>query len=324
MRKLILLTFLFLHGCTAISREAGYPGGNVGFVADRYTLFAKGQQQQVNRYIVALALVAPLIAETAQSPSDANISAKRIELLYKKIDALEKASKKCSLPVVGREAATIGAIAQELNCTEEDAKSEGGTALTFESISFEVNKALNDSLKQAFDNLDLRLNAERFLALDPREMLEASLRIRRLVPVLLRYLASYRDVAVTFGLSIIKSCKKDNVSGCEDVAKAYAMLVDRVRASDFDDARAERPIRDLFEAGETALNNGLNWKLDEVDRVSMLQQVGRACQKLDAYAKIDDSSFEGCALDKLLAKSGTNMSASEEAAMNIIENAKTD
>lgn len=273
-------------------------------------MFAQGQEQQVNRYLVALALVAPLIAETVETPSEANLSSRQISLLYKKIHALEEASEKCKLPAAKKveKAETVGSLTDIVtkeklnNCDDIEAKIKTGTAFSFESISFEVNKALSDTLKQAFDNLDLRANVEDVLALEPTEILKTILEARHLIPVLMRYLASYRDVSLVFGISVMKSCFDPMTNGirlgfeddCKVLGAEYSGLVNRQRATEFDIAKDERPIRDLFLAGKGALNKGLPWSLSKADRASLLQQVDRACRKLDAIARIDDSTFEGC------------------------------
>ena len=86
-----LLTFS-LVSCGLIQREVGYPGGNLGYVADRQALFAKSHEQRVNRFILTLALTAPFVAETVRSSSDANLTSAAIAVLYVTIDQLHKAS----------------------------------------------------------------------------------------------------------------------------------------------------------------------------------------------------------------------------------------
>ncbi len=315
------IILVLLQGCSTISREAGYPGGNVGYVADRYALFARGQNEQVNRYLVTLALLAPLIAETVDGSTEAKLSAERIKDLYQNIDKLEKASKKCSLPTpkdLGSKP-TLDKI-KTGTCEDKDAGNPEGTALSFESLSYDVNKSLNDAMKQTLDNLDIRSNTKKLIALEPTEMLKTILKARHLVPVLMRYLSAYRDVSIVFGFSIAESCQptvatidkaiaaekekalKDrrkvpniNLKGaCVQVASSFARLINRTRHADSDVARAERPISDVFKAGKSALNAGLDWTLNKTHRIALLHHVNRACKKLDALAAIDHKDFEGC------------------------------
>jgi len=353
MRRLAIGFFIvvILQGCTVVKREAGYPGGNVGYLADRHTIFSKGQEQQVNRYLISLALLAPLIAETVETSGEAKLSAERIKTLYKNIEKLEAASQRCTLPKLSRKP-NLSEINLSQDCSEDTAANKNGTALGFESLSFDVNKSLNDALKQAFDNLKIRSNASRVLKLDPTEMLKTLVKARHLVPVLLRYLSSYRDVSIVFGFSVAESCnrhqsasdaqeavvaatkalekannlkssvenKADTIDAakialtaakevqgsapkvsnanvkkqCQDVADSFGVLLSRTRTVDSDIARQERPISQVFIAGENALNVGLDWQLTKTHRISLLQHVNRACAKLDALARIDDTGFDGC------------------------------
>lgn len=309
-RFFIALTIIvFANGCSTVAREAGYPGGNLGFLADRHSVFAKGQKQQVNRYILALALLAPLVAETVEGSSEAKLSAERISDLYGNIQKLQAASRECTLPTIKptENGNTIESLA---NCSKEKASSEAGSALTFETMSFEVAKSLNGALKQTYDNLEIRGNASRLLALEPTEMFKTILKARHFLPVILSYLSTYRDVSIVFGLSIIESCYppegtegsiKTNSLGtaCKDVTDSYAALINRTRTVDPDVAKEERPISDLFKSGKKALDAGLNWDISEVHSAALFYHVGRACKKLDALAKIDYPNFVGCTIKEV-------------------------
>ncbi len=133
------------------------------------------------------------------------------------------------------------------------------------------------------------------------------LKARHFVPVILRYLSTYRDVSIVFGLSIAESCKnhegtdgsiKPNSLGtaCKEVTDSYAALINRTRTVDPDVAKEERPISDLFKSGKKALDAGLNWDLSENHSAALFYHVSRACKKLDALAKIDYSKFVGCTI----------------------------
>ena len=82
--------------CTIIAREKGYPGGNIGYAADQQ-LFARGHEQRVARYVVAMALISPLIAETAETPIEAKLSAERLDAMYGRLARLLAAAKTLSL-----------------------------------------------------------------------------------------------------------------------------------------------------------------------------------------------------------------------------------
>ncbi len=299
MRKFFAIFFIvFLFGgCSLLSREAGYPGGNVGYLADRHALFAKGHQQQVNRYYVTLALLAPLVTETVGTTTEAKLSAERIGYLYQNIEKLRQASGKCKLVDITTETEEATS-----HCSKETAGSLDGSSLSFETLSYEVSESLNDTLKQAFDNLEIRSNASRVASLEPTEILKTILKSRHLVPVLIKYLSAYRDIAVVFGTSIITSChhtasseqSKKLANACQDVRVSFDNLTNRTRITDAKIARKERPISEVFQSGKIALNVGLDWKLENFQKAALIHHVNRACKKLDALARIDDESFTGC------------------------------
>lgn len=319
----LTLLILSLASCDLISREAGYPGGNLGYTADRRTLFAKSQEQRVNRYLVSLALIAPLAAETTGTPAEARLTADRIRDLYRNIDKLEKAAARCRITATAAANSAVTA-----NCAGSDATNPDGNALTFETLAFEVNKSLNDALKQSFDNLNLRVNLENTLALEPVEILRTILRARRLIPILIEYLAVYRDVTVTFGLSVNQSCINDPQTGCDDVATALFDLVNRTRTADSDMAKDERPVRAVYKAGKTALNSGLDWKLQAEHRAALLLQVNRACQTIDALAAIDadPADLRSCTINLTAGtatfRSGPGTSSAQAAASSLLAGPK--
>lgn len=299
----VFIVLVLLQGCSAVKREAGYPGGNAGYVADRYALFARGQTQQVNRYLVALALLAPLIVETANSSTEAKLSAERIKVLYQDIDKLEKASARCSLPTKLEKEASAKDIELK-DCDDAKAAHKDGSALSFETLSYDVSKSLNDALTQTFDNLEIRTNASRLIALEPTEIFKTIVKARRLVPVFMSYLSAYRDVSIVFGVSIAESCPETSSKpltkvdrACDKLVNKFQDLINRERHADADVASQERPISDVFYAGKKALDEGLDWKLTSVHRIALLSHVNRACKKLDALAKIDHEDYEdGCSV----------------------------
>ena len=300
MRLLCAILLVFsLSACDVLRREAGYPGGNLGYVADRHTLFAKGHKQRVNRYILTLALVAPLVAETSRTASQAKLSSLRIEELYVNITRLRTAYGKCALPTGEfrnqKDPKRVDVLIQDSNCDAKALTEDGDSALNFEALSFEVSKSLADALKQAFDNLEIKANVTRILALDPSEMFRAILNARRVVPVLIEYLAIYRDVTVIYGQSVLSSCENP-VPACSDVTHSFAQLLDRIREPDADIASKQFPIRNVYKTANKAIGEGLDWEFKEWQVVALLQNVNRACRKLEALARVDQQSYDGCSI----------------------------
>ncbi len=321
MRFIFGLILLFsLASCSFIEREVGYPGGNLGYLADRNTLFAKGQEQRVNRYLVSLALIAPLVAETARTGTEAKLSSSAIELLYGNIAKLKAAASLCKLPTHSVSGdAKPGDIA--IVCTANTVKANVNTALNFESLSFEVANSLGDALKQAFDNLEIKANVKRIIALDPSEILRAVLGARRIIPILMDYLATFRDVTIVFGQSVVSSCSNNEIPACSPVTKSFVNLINRPADESLEQVTAQRPIHDIYSTSKAAIAAGLDWKLEQWQVVALLQNVNRACRKLEAIARVDDENYTGCSVvwDDVLV-SGAAPSAG--ATVKAVDNAK--
>lgn len=283
---------LSLSGCGVASREAGYPGGNVGFLADRYSLFASGQQQVVNRYLVSLALVAPLVEATVTTSSEARLTAERINELYKKISALEAASKICPLKIQSQN----NGYQVVQNCESRSNIGQTQSAFTFESLSYEVNTSLSRALGQAYDNLGINSNLSNTTAINGTEILNVLRQARRFAPILVRYLATFRDVSVIVGSSVYENCDKESADKklCDNLNAALGQLVTRTRTASFDVAKDEVPIRAVLNESRAVLNKGLLWELSTLHRNALLQHVNRSCERLDALARIEDPGFDGC------------------------------
>ncbi|TNJ40863.1 hypothetical protein [Phaeobacter sp. B1627] len=295
-----LATCLLVAQCSTIEREAGYPGGNLGYLADRHAIFAKGQEERVNRHLISLALVAPLIAETARTSGEAKLSSHRIADLYAAISKLKKAANICKL-ALNAEGTLL--VTGDGACTIEQITPTEGSSFHFETLSLEVSKSLNDALKQAYDNLNIKAGAKSFVKLSPSDMLKNVFNARRLVPILMDYLATFRDVTLVFGHSVAESCGPKTgwetkfETACQDVNYSFKALMNRTRTLDADIASEERPIKDVLDASEAAINAGLPWTLSKVQVAALLFKVNRACRKLEALAKAEDENFTGCAVD---------------------------
>jgi len=306
-----------LSGCSLIKREAGYPGGNLGFLADRTSYFAAGQVETANRFLVAMALVVPLVDETVKTSSEARISAERVKELYKSVAKLEEAARKCPLVNQGGVVRST-CIGPNSNITED-------SSFTFESISFEVVESLSDALEQSYDNLGIEGGVKNITSFDPGDVLETIIAARRLIPVLLNYLATYRDVIIIVGASINESCEavKDTrnpaqTAACARLNTALNALIARKRTQSFDAARDEVPIIEVRRASRAVLSLGVRWTLSDVYRNALLQHVNRSCKRLDALAKVDDTDdFKGCTVSLVKTKSGGNLTTVERAVNEI-------
>ena len=319
MRKLIsfVLVATFLLGCVPIRREAGYPGGNTGYLADRRVLFALGHEQRVNRYLISLTLLAPLIAESAETSTDAKLSADRINLMMHRLDKLSAAAEVCKLE--DRSACALG--------TEKAADATTGiasSAYAFETLSYEVSRSLYQAIKQIYDNFGIKKRVSKFVALEPEAMLKAVFNLRRILPAAMKYYATYRDVAIIFSKSVLQTCQGEQYAThtpCKQLTTKYNGLLARPFTVDRELARLERPIGELFEAAENVIEapvpstgvngaavvSGFPWTMETAHKKALIYHIDRACFSL---LKIQEQVLEGDALsDCRSSKSGSGSEA---------------
>ncbi len=301
LRVGVLSTVLLASSCSVIEREAGYPGGNLGYASDRKILFAQGHDQRVQRYLVTLALLSPLIAETAETPIEAKLSSERIDAIYEKLGALRKAAENCRL---ARNPEEPNYLNLGLEGCDVDENGVGENALAFETISFDVAKSLNNALKQAYDNLNLRKRVSNITALAPSEILKTVLRARHLLPVAMKYFGTYRDVTAILSASVLESCviekraydeadkldKWRSSDECQKTGDLVTNYLQRSRTVDSDIARQEKPIREIYNASRDAINSGLDWKFTKKHVAALIFHVDRTCLKLVKLQEIEGST----------------------------------
>lgn len=298
LRIALLSSLLFATSCSVIEREAGYPGGHLGYGSDRKILFAQGHDQRVQRYLVTLSLLAPLIAETAETPIEAKLSAERIDAIYDKLQTLRKAASNCELAQVPE---TENYLKLNLKNCEVGADGIAENALAFESISFDVAKSLNNALKQAYDNLNLRKRVSNVTSLAPSEILKTVLRARHLLPVAMKYFATYRDVTAVLSASVLESCVLEkrrlttpeqlknwrSADTCAQTGRLVSKYLSRERTLDASVAREEKPIRQIYQASKDTINTGLNWQFSQKHVAALIFHVDRTCLKLLKLQEIE-------------------------------------
>lgn len=264
-----------LSGCTLIQREKGYPGGNVGYVADRQ-FFAKGHEQRVARYVIAMALIAPLMAETAETPIEAKLSAARLDAMYGRLARLLVAADNCALRQ-STNGQIYGTCALEsTTAAQTDVSVIAESAYSFETLSLDVSLSLFKATEQITDSLGIRTGVSNVLQanrLDPSKLLQAVIGLRKILPTVMKYYATYRDVAVILGTSVLDSCVGNSDPSCEAVATAYNGLLDRgkpVRGT-------VAPIEALFDASYARIDEGADWTLDKDHYLGLMYHIERTC-----------------------------------------------
>nr|WP_323779100.1 hypothetical protein [Amylibacter sp.] len=310
-RVTVFCSVMMLASCTTIRREAGYPGGNLGYASDRKILFAQGHEQRVQRDLVILTLLAPLVAETATTPLEARLSAERIRATYANLNILKTAAGKCAISrgKITKDNSlglTLASCDIPVDKLTKDPLSE--TALTFETVSFEVAKSLNNTLKQAYDNLNLRLRVNSVTALSPSDILKTVLQARHLLPIAMKYFATYRDVTSILSASVVQSCNDGQVAYnnlpppvdrdekpknwkykavCGEMGDELTNYLGRSRTADNSLASEEVPIRKVYDASRKAINLGLNWRFDEKHAAALIYHIDRTCAKLEKLQEIE-------------------------------------
>lgn len=294
----IVLTFS-VSGCAFLHREAGYPGGNIGYYADKKVLFARAHDQQVSRYLVSLTLLAPLIAETAETPREAALSAQRINRMMKRLARLDQATQNCKFEAPKTEtmapSAGVCGLTDFSYTPEASAKDEKipDSAFAFESLSFEVGRSLNDALKQIYDNFNIRKRISDTAALDPSNLLRAVLNIRRILPAAMKYYATYRDVALIVADSVITSCGEEN-EACKDLKTKRNELFNHHSGSALGNPDVTyAPIREVFLAArQTVGHKNVDWQLQSKHRAALVYHLDRACVVLQNIQEQDGETAE--------------------------------
>lgn len=271
-----LLGLVFvLSACTLAEREKGYPGGNIGFAADQQ-LFARGHEERVARYVIAMALISPLIAETAETPIEAKLSAERLDAMYGRLERLLRAAKNCDLSLQGSIVRKCSLSAPSTAGTSSSAIAD--SAYSFETLSLDVSVSLYKATEQVVSALGVRTGvrgALRANRLNPTQLLQTVLGLRRILPTVLKYYATYRDVAVIVGESALQRCVGAELQdpSCQKLVTAFEQL--SVRAKPGKDSLA--PIQAVFDASYDRINAGKGWKLNRTHYLALMYHVDRAC-----------------------------------------------
>ncbi len=172
---------LAISGCTVIKNEAGYPGGNSGRVADRSFYVADSHEKRVDRFFIALALLAPLAEATSRNGTDAANTARTINGFYSNLLKLAELNKndRCDFEARFSGLADAQDVNSKANCNFTKTTN---TAFTFESVAFENQRALFRLGRQAADNLDIRVRASALSGLSPVQLLDKVWNARRVIP----------------------------------------------------------------------------------------------------------------------------------------------
>jgi len=254
-----------LAGCEAVRLDIGYPGGVVGHAIEP-KLPAFSQTSRVNRYLVGLAILSPLMAESVSDKDMAQQAAREINRSLASLAQLAEAAAR------GRPA---------------DYKSAGEYA--FETLEYDVQKAYYRAAKQVALNLDLDIDLADLATANPARLLGLLSRADGLFENSRRGAAAYRDTVTIVADAVLPA---DAIGASQRVREYH-----RLRTVAGADAAGEKPVSAQYRALVKRLEEGANLMLDEPRIAGLLHHVWRACERLhDPYgveAGCDNADFDG-------------------------------
>lgn len=286
----LLAAFFVTSGCAFLEDEQGYPGGYTGRIADNRILQTRSHDQRIARYAYSLALIAPLLAETAQTPEEAQASANAISAVYKKLGLLKDISDDCRLQ--GQDGLEQSLFATCVLAPDESGGPIKSSAFTFESHAFEADRTMVRLAKTVADNLGVRGSLSRARNLTILDLAKSIYRARRVIPVAMRYFATYRDVSLIVSDAMVQSCvpTDDKRAECTDLRnKLLTNLSERNVVDDY------RPIARVFETAQQRARAGKQWSFAPRHFQALVSHVDRACMKLEALQTIDGDAEAKCA-----------------------------
>lgn len=405
LRAILCAALAVIAACAPIKREAGYPGGNIGYYADQRLYLAQSHQQRLDRNLVVLALLAPLAAHTAQTEDDAEASIVAVNRVYKKLRFMSKALETCNFKdryLSNGDTATLRIVSQRLmgvqTTTVIKAKSAsskvklssnakatkveglqtgeiswdhqavkyrfeglflanapeptedggepgpndknitlydgnlhvaagnseavpasvvceqiphqvGGPSIyDFERLDFQAQQALFKLARTSADNLGIEITKASVKNVSLKGTVSLLSKARRLLPVLMNYLATYRDVAVVYSDSVAQECAK-NVNGMDAPGRCNRLL--RYFQDGFvkmlpkvPDEKLILPISTMFKTAEDASKTVPDWRLGDAQISALVKHVDVACRRMERFleAEADEEQNGGKAVAALSCK----------------------
>jgi len=308
----LMVAAIFVAGlgaCEIVKTEAGYPGGNIGRLADKNFYVARDYNERIHRYILGLAFIAPLSAATAQTPEDAASSARYIAAVYEQVTLLQETLKGDCSPFSKRFAADLDAAkstpavsdasitppvgadgAESVKDTTkmrikarhcQDYNKSTATIFAFESHEFRVQRSLFNLTQQAADNLDLKSRLSSVSGLDSFQLLQLVLKTRKLVPVLMRYIATYRDLSVIFIDVVATACTDPENTRCKALRGSLENNFHIKGPISFDGETPYRPLADALDQAKKIANEpGVTIRLDKSHIAALVYHIDAACREL--------------------------------------------
>lgn len=248
-----------LGGCEAVRLDLGYPGGVVGHAIEP-KLPAFSQPARVNRYLVGLAILAPMMAESATDRETAEEAGRGI----------------------GRSLDALVELAEAADGTSGDYTTAGKYA--FETLEYDLQKAYYRAVKIVVLNLNLDIDLSDLATANPARLLQLMSKADVVFETSRRGAAVYRDTVVLVA---------DAVLGTKDIKSAVRAYHKRRQALGAD-AAGEKPYSEkYFEVVDKLAREDGDFRLAEDKIDALLHHVWRACARLETtFDAPDDCGYE--------------------------------
>lgn len=258
MRPVLLVSLLVFAACSVLRQEIDHPGGMPEYQANRLLpAFSRGDR--ADRYLIALALLSQLAAETAS-------------------DGLQAASVASEINRADRQ------ITELVSAANVDA---GARQFIFESMSYEVQASLYALSKSIAMNAELEVSLRKLAELDVIWLARQLRSLRQNVPAARRSAALYRDVTYILADALAARCRSNPGAFQADCRRLD--IVNRSR----DHARSEAeeasgPLHDARSAvRRMMLSTEFDMALQPQHRVALQHHIARACWRLYQIQTID-------------------------------------
>ena len=263
MRKSLLISifsFALLTACDPVRDELHSTDGFAGPQMDKL-LFASTPEQRADRYLLSLAILAPVILESSEAGLETKASIDRVRNAYAELAELYLAAQQCQFDTT------------PFVCHN----SELPGVFQFENMSYDVQKSLFQIAKAIIVNLDLDESAESLLSLNMSSLSALSKNGSMYFRTFRRGAASYRDAIVIYSNGVARSCLH------EDCESLKSLLRSRYSGSEVASPRnspasQERYLKRVMgKARDMSETRASGWKLTPELRIALLGIIDDAC-----------------------------------------------
>lgn len=266
---------LFLAGCETARDELYSPDGFPAPYMDKVAT-AVTPEQRADRYLLGLALLAPVVLETSGTGKETETSISLVNGTYASLAKLYEASKNCSDPSAPKADCT-------LSSSQEKKKTHVPNTYAFETHSYDVQKKFYRLGKTLILNLDLDETVEDILAFDVTTITNLYDRGKQIVPAVRRGTATYRDAVLIYASAVAESCRDGECDRLKNLLNTqYGDEPSKPSAPD-----AERYFHQLQRLARKEAETR-NWTLGTERRHALLYHLDKACDAAFEYQTIGD------------------------------------